>query len=183
MLLRKQIKFFVTPILIISFFYVFYQIFIFVQLSNEEIKQSVVVPDVILGTHAREQGFYVANEKKQFVCVHSMEIIDFEYVNDDYCDCLDGSDEPGTNACSNGRFVCTRQVSGNKFRNSIPSSKVNDGICDCCDGSDEWKPKKVKLQLNSEFLTKHLVMNPIFTFPCRRYTSSRADTTGMSLFM
>lgn len=52
-------------------------------------------------------------------------------MNDDYCDCPDGSDEPGTSACANGKFWC-------KGSNSyIPSSQVDDGICDCCDGLDE----------------------------------------------
>jgi len=58
--------------------------------------------------------------------------------NDDYCDCEDGSDEPGTSACSHisssAQFYC---VNENHISKSIFTSRVDDGICDCCDGSDE----------------------------------------------
>ncbi|XP_022153801.1 glucosidase 2 subunit beta isoform X2 [Momordica charantia] len=59
-------------------------------------------------------------------------------LNDDYCDCPDGTDEPGTSACPGGKFYC-------RNAGHVPlllfSSRVNDGLCDCCDGSDEYDGK------------------------------------------
>ena len=59
-------------------------------------------------------------------------------VNDGYCDCADGSDEPGSSACSGAvlrpRFWC---VNEGHEPEAIPSAWVDDGVCDCCDGSDE----------------------------------------------
>lgn len=58
-------------------------------------------------------------------------------VNDEFCDCDDGSDEPGTGACA-GRskilFYCPNDGSTPRL---LYPSRVGDGICDCCDGSDE----------------------------------------------
>lgn len=74
----------------------------------------------------------------KFQCLDGTLNINFSQVNDDYCDCPDGSDEPGTAACSNGKFFCENI---NHRSKEIPSTWVNDGICDCCDGSDEYASK------------------------------------------
>ena len=70
-----------------------------------------------------------------FSCADGGGAVTSSAVNDDYCDCHDGSDEPGTSACSSGRFWCANAGFAERF---VPSSRVNDGVCDCCDGADEW---------------------------------------------
>ncbi|CAL4106403.1 unnamed protein product [Meganyctiphanes norvegica] len=85
------------------------------------------------GVPLSKTSFY--DPSRDFRCLDGSGTIPFNYVNDDYCDCQDGSDEPGTAACPNGQFHCTN--AGHSPLN-IPSSRVNDGICDCCDASDEY---------------------------------------------
>eukprot|EP01048_Picozoa_sp_COSAG05_P006504 COSAG05_NODE_424_length_9929_cov_25.816378_1_plen_593_part_00 len=71
----------------------------------------------------------------QFQCFDAERSIPAAHINDGYCDCGDGSDEPSTGACAGvGRFFCANRGHSPRF---IPSSRVGDGICDCCDGSDE----------------------------------------------
>ncbi|KAF4674241.1 Long-chain-fatty-acid--CoA ligase 3 [Perkinsus chesapeaki] len=67
------------------------------------------------------------------------ELIPYSSLNDDYCDCSNGTDEPGTAACSHfadAQFYCQNRGSVSKL---IWASHVGDGVCDCCDGSDEWQ--------------------------------------------
>nr|AIG56511.1 secreted protein [Achlya hypogyna] len=70
-------------------------------------------------------------------CDNGQKSLPISSINDDYCDCIDGSDEPGTSACSHTGvlFHCLNE---GYFSSDIPTSRVNDGICDCCDGSDEY---------------------------------------------
>jgi len=72
-----------------------------------------------------------------FACLADGGSISFSRINDGYCDCTDGSDEPGTAACAHldgSQFYCRNVGHRGKY---IPSSHVMDSVCDCCDGSDE----------------------------------------------
>eukprot|EP00291_Cryptomonas_curvata_P020903 CAMPEP_0172169868 /NCGR_PEP_ID=MMETSP1050-20130122/10949_1 /TAXON_ID=233186 /ORGANISM="Cryptomonas curvata, Strain CCAP979/52" /LENGTH=231 /DNA_ID=CAMNT_0012840983 /DNA_START=109 /DNA_END=801 /DNA_ORIENTATION=+ len=95
----------------------------------------------ILGVDPTQLNKYLAGN--QFQCnVSETEtiFIDRKKINDDYCDCIDGSDEPGTAACSGiatvaaSTFYCVNYGSEPA---RVAASRVNDGVCDCCDGSDE----------------------------------------------
>lgn len=85
------------------------------------------------GVSLSKKMFYIPS--KEFSCIDGSSVIPFTFVNDDYCDCADGSDEPGTSACANAVFHC---LNPGYVSVDIPSSRVNDNICDCCDGGDEY---------------------------------------------
>eukprot|EP00656_Telonema_subtile_P025117 TRINITY_DN27233_c0_g1_i1.p1 TRINITY_DN27233_c0_g1~~TRINITY_DN27233_c0_g1_i1.p1 ORF type:complete len:297 (+),score=51.36 TRINITY_DN27233_c0_g1_i1:133-1023(+) len=89
-----------------------------------------------VGPAARDKYQKVV-ETEKFECLSGGKLVQLpsSKINDDYCDCSDGSDEPGTSACQgNNRFYCAHTGKRKQF---VWSVAVNDGVCDCCDGSDE----------------------------------------------
>ena len=100
-------------------------------LWNVSLAYSLVRSDGV-GVHPRQLEQYSG---PRFSCQDGSKI-DASQINDDFCDCADGSDEPATAACSTagGQFWCINKGHHGRF---LFSSFVNDGVCDCCDGSDE----------------------------------------------
>eukprot|EP01038_Epipyxis_sp_PR26KG_P008063 gene8063-10923_t len=90
--------------------------------------------DISRGVHPIQKSKYDQLLAKEFKCDDGKKLLAWSSINDDFCDCLDKSDEPGTNACSDNKFTCINQ--GYKVL-IISSSRVDDFVCDCCDGSDE----------------------------------------------
>jgi protein kinase C substrate 80K-H len=85
------------------------------------------------GVRPDQHALYAGTE---FSCKDGGAKIALAQVNDNYCDCADGSDEPATSACgsSGAQFWCVNKGHHGKY---LFASMVNDGVCDCCDGSDE----------------------------------------------
>ncbi|KAI1373107.1 glucosidase 2 subunit beta [Hypoxylon crocopeplum] len=121
---------------------------------------------VIAGSLPRGVGpefvkFY--ESKDTFTCIgHPSITIPTSRVNDNSCDCPDGTDEPGTAACAlldhlspeqplpsslSGTTNTTNALPGFWCANKghvgayVPFMYVNDGVCDydlCCDGAEEY---------------------------------------------
>ena len=106
-------------------------------------------------------SFY--KDDNTFSCITNAAIkLSLDQINDNTCDCPDGSDEPGTAACANidplspeqplhgsisGTTNATNALPGFWCANEghigmyVPFSYVNDGVCDyelCCDGTEEY---------------------------------------------
>lgn len=95
--------------------------------------------DSFLGVSPEDANYYKGLSSSSVVkCKDGSKKFNKSQFNDDFCDCPDGSDEPGTSACPNGKFYCKNAGHTPLF---LYSSRVNDGICDCCDGSDEYDGK------------------------------------------
>lgn len=101
-------------------------------------------------------------DSETFTCISAPSVhLPIAHLNDDFCDCPDGSDEPGTSACAHlsplspasfgstpsDNIDTTVALPGFYCKNKghqpsyIPFTAINDGVCDyefCCDGSDEW---------------------------------------------
>lgn len=129
--------------------------------------------------------FSKGNYTNMFQCLYSKEFIPFTFINDHYCDCKDGSDEPGTNACSNQLFYCL-----NKGYHSlnISSSKVDDGVCDCCDGSDEGTLivcenicEKLQYELNKEAIQLENVRKASVKAKMQMIKQGRLDMTNTEI--
>ncbi|EJD53947.1 endoplasmic reticulum protein [Auricularia subglabra TFB-10046 SS5] len=100
---------------------------------------SLASASAVAGVEPRKAALYTpisGSGAPTWKCLNDSRVIPFSAVNDDYCDCADGSDEPGTSACPNSSFYCINQGHIGSY---ISSTRVNDGLCEpeCCDGSDE----------------------------------------------
>lgn len=103
---KIQLKYVLSGVCFVSVIFIIFQIKSIHELTN---KAFICVPP-IRGVHIKTTKFYLADKNNKFTCLVEKELIDFEKVNDDYCDCNDGTDEPSTDACPNGVFYCESDI-------------------------------------------------------------------------
>ncbi|KAL6341197.1 hypothetical protein AAG906_032313 [Vitis piasezkii] len=110
---------------------------LFISQIGRSASKSLLSTNPFLGIAPQDENYYKTSSEI-FKCKDGSKKLNRAQVNDDFCDCPDASDEPGTSACPGGKFYC-------RNAGHVPlllfSSRVNDGICDCCDGSDEYDGK------------------------------------------
>ena len=103
---RRKIKFLVAVVSIIGIVYVTYQI----KSIQELTQKSEIIRKPVRGVHYALIAHYNGVMGDEFVCLHDRTSIAWAKINDDYCDCDDGTDEPGTDACPNGKFYCDSDI-------------------------------------------------------------------------
>lgn len=160
---RKLFVIFIL-VLLCSTFFLAYQLYFVNQLANstemlmtekltreflhteppQKLTVEITPRKILRGIRIRDIDSYTkVFVDQKFKCLDGVAEIDWAKLNDNYCDCLDGSDETFTNACANGKFYCTKQLRHRTGRGQdvfVPSSRINDGVCDCrLDCSDEFK--------------------------------------------
>ncbi|MBA0751898.1 hypothetical protein Gogos_000790 [Gossypium gossypioides] len=107
----------------------------FILIISSRESSSSIPSNSFIGIPPQDEDYF----KREIIkCKNGSKKFTKAQLNDDFCDCPDGTDEPGTSACPLGKFYCKNIGHAPSF---LYSSRVNDGICDCCDGSDEYDGK------------------------------------------
>lgn len=114
----------------------FYALFVTPLLHRSASSSSSSLKNPFLGIPPQDEKYYKSLDLIK--CKDGSKKFTKAQLNDDFCDCPDGTDEPGTSACPGGKFFCRNAGHAPLI---LFSSRVNDGICDCCDGSDEYDGK------------------------------------------
>ncbi|KAJ7948391.1 Glucosidase 2 subunit beta [Quillaja saponaria] len=127
------------------------------------------------GVHPLDEKYYGSEVIK---CKDDSKSFSKDRLNDNFCDCADGTDEPGTSACPSGQFYCKNVGSIPRF---LFSSRVNDLFCDCCDGSDEYDgsiycPNRCVMGGNVEYRTgNYISITSDLSSAGSKATKSRVD--------